>query len=224
MRSIWRPPPMFTRARPPVREARLQSQAPARAFTLIELLTVISIIAILSAISLNVVKGVKERSSVGLAKAEMAALSQALEMYKLQYGDYPQTGMSADTVAIPATTPSSSNVQYRFFNALAGKYGPTLASITSGKCFVDLARFSLFSKEAVDMPTPTGSTPVANAFLDPWGQTYVYYYKTAGSSTWTSPTYVLFSVGPDGINTDPTTAGVVTYDDANNLDNIYANH
>ena len=214
-----------------MREARLQNQAPTRAFTLIELLTVISIIAILSAISLNVVKGVKERSSVGLAKAELAALSQALEMYKLQYGDYPQTGMTADLVAVPPTTPSSSNVQYRFFNTLAGKLGPTLAPITSGKCFVDLARFSLFSTEPNDMPTPTGSTPVANAFLDPWGQTYVYYYKTVttGVQPWTSPSYVLFSVGPDGLkaDTDITAAGVVQYDtetmDSKNLDNIYAN-
>jgi general secretion pathway protein G len=222
---------MFTRARPPVREARLQSQAPARAFTLIELLTVISIIAILSAISLNVVKGVKERSAVGLAKAELAALSQALEMYKLQYGDYPQTGMSADTVAVPATAPSTSNVQYRLFNALAGKLGPKLDPLTSGKSFVDLARFSLFSKEAADMPTPTGNTPVSNAFLDPWGQTYVYYYKTVatGTPTWRSPSYVLFSVGPDGEKEDAdiTALGVVNHDtatmDPKNVDNIYAN-
>jgi type II secretory pathway pseudopilin PulG len=186
----------------------------------------------LSAISLNVVKGVKERSSVGLAKAELAALSQALEMYKLQYGDYPQTGMIADLVAVPPTTPDSSKVQYRFFNALAGKLGPTLAPITSGKCFVDLARFSLFSTESKDMPTPTGSTPVANAFLDPWGQTYVYYYKTVttGVQAWTSPSYVLFSFGPDGdkADVDITAAGVVQYDtatmDPKNLDNIYANH
>ena len=221
---------MFNRARPPVREARLQSQAAARAFTLIELLTVISIIGILSAISLNVVKGVKERSSVGLAKAELAALSQALEMYKLQYGDYPQTGMSADTVVVPATAPSTSKVQYRLFNALVGKLGPKLDPLTSSKCFVDLARFSLYSKEATDMPTPTGNTRVANAFLDPWGQTYVYYYKTVGGTAWTSPTYVLFSVGPDGekADADITALGVVNYDaatmDPKNMDNSYANH
>lgn len=221
---------MFTRARPPVREDRLLFQAPTRAFTLIELLTVISIIAILSAISLNVIKGVKERSAVGQAKAELASLSQALEMYKLQYGDYPQTGMAAATTfTAPVAAVSTTSVQYMFFNALSGKLGPTLAPLTNQKFFVDLARFSLFGTATANMPTATGSA-VENAFLDPWGQTYIYYYKTAGSSTWTAPSYVLFSVGPDGekADTDLTSAGVVNYDasamDPKNLDNIYANH
>jgi prepilin-type N-terminal cleavage/methylation domain-containing protein len=213
-----------------VREARLLCQAPTRAFTLIELLTVISIIAILTAIGLKVIKGVKERSSVGLAKVELAALSQALEMYKLQYGDYPQTGRTAATAfTAPVTAVANTSVQYMLFNALNGKLGPKLAALTNQKFFVDLARFSLFQTESANMPTAAG-LPVENAFLDPWGQTYIYYYKTVGGATWTSPTYVLFSVGPDGekADTDINSAGVVNYDsatmDTKNLDNIYANH
>jgi prepilin-type N-terminal cleavage/methylation domain-containing protein len=218
---------MFNRARTPLRADRLFFQASVRAFTLIELLTVISIIAILSAISLNVIKGVNERAAVGQAKAELAALSQALEMYKLQYGDYPQTGRTADLVTV--TSPLTSNVQYRFFNALAGKYGPKINLLTGSKCFVDLARFTLVDTTAAAMPTAAGG-PVANAFLDPWGRTYIYNYKTVGNAAWTSPSYVLFSVGPDGLYAaaDIPVTGVVNYDtntmNTSNLDNIYANH
>ncbi|MET0261690.1 MAG: prepilin-type N-terminal cleavage/methylation domain-containing protein, partial [Rariglobus sp.] len=97
-------------------EARLNRQAGNRAFTLIELLTVIAIIAILAAITFGVVKGVNERAAIGQAKAELASLAQALEAYKLQYGDYPQAGSQFD--AVTAATIVSGKSQYILFNAL----------------------------------------------------------------------------------------------------------
>jgi len=226
------PPFMITRARPPVREARLLRQAAARAFTLIELLTVIAIIGVLSAIGLTVMRGAKVNSSIGLAKVELAALSQALEAYKLQYGDYPQAGSSADAVVDAPTTASAGRSQHTLFNALCGKLGPKLASITNGKSFVDLARFSLVSKDNTQMPTTSGSGTVSNAFVDPWGHTYVYYYKDKDSpTTWTAPSYVLFSYGPDGLSNDSGSVRSTGVFDTNanntpkeNLDNIYANH
>jgi prepilin-type N-terminal cleavage/methylation domain-containing protein len=222
---------MFTRARPPVREARLQLQAPTRAFTLIELLTVISIIAILSAISLNVVKGVKERSSIGLAKAELAALSQALEMYKLQYGDYPQTG-NATNASLSSTAASTTDAQGILFNALTGKRGPTAAEVKiDGKSFIDTSRFSL---QVVPSSTDTsaglplaGKNTVANGFVDPWGNRYLYYYKTGTSAQWNkTPSYILLSVGPDettGIDTVLTDGSVTLVSTGVELDDIYAN-
>ncbi|MCS6278709.1 MAG: type II secretion system protein GspG [Opitutus sp.] len=191
------------------------------------MLTVISIIAILSAISLNVVKGVKERSAVGLAKAELAALSQALEMYKLQYGDYPQTG-GATNASLSSTTASATDAQGILFNALTGKRGPLPAETKiDGKAYVDLARFVLQSPTT--MPA-SGANTVANAFVDPWGNRYLYYYKTGTSAQWnTTPSYVLLSVGmddaPTGVDTAPTvtTAGVVTPNTTYGDNDIYAN-
>jgi prepilin-type N-terminal cleavage/methylation domain-containing protein len=207
-------PLMLTLARPPVREARLNArQAANRAFTLIELLTVIGIIAILAAITFGVVKGVNERAAIGQAKAELSFLSQALEAYKLQYGSYPQAGSSSSLL----TTATTSNQSGILFNALMGKLGPKGAPV-NGKVFVEASKLSLSS--ATTLPSPTDTVSVANAFLDPWGRQYVYGY----ASGWFK--YNLLSVGPDGKVGDTFNAasGAVTSDTANGgADNLYAN-
>ena len=203
---------MPTLARPLVREARLNiRQAGNRAFTLIELLMVIAIIAILAAITFGVVKGVNERAAIGQAKAELASLAQALEAYKLQYGDYPQT-VAADV----------------FLQSLIGKKGPNGANIT-GKNLIEVAKFTL---------STTGGDPFVTStlyLLDPWGRQYNYYYKA--TSSWTAPSYVLMSAGPDGYlygtsaatavyTSLLSTAGTLKTDAATNsgsVDNIYSN-
>lgn len=206
-------PPMHTLARYPVREAGLKRQDGSRAFTLIELLTVISIIAILSAITFGVIKGVNERAAIGQAKAELSSLALALEAYKGQYGDYPRAGNSATLDTTASTTSNQSGV---FFNSLMGKLGPTGVAI-DGKTFVDVTRLNLSS--ATVLPKPGDKTPVANAFIDPWGRFYVYAYAAG----WT--TYRLLSVGPDGKVGDSfnTTTGAVTSSSTDGADNIYAN-
>jgi prepilin-type N-terminal cleavage/methylation domain-containing protein len=202
---------MHTLARPPVREARLNGQARLRAFTLIELLMVIGIIAILAAITFGVVKGANERAAIGQAKAELASLAQSLESYKMQYGDYPQTADAAT-----------------FLQSLIGKKGPGGATMT-GKVFIELTKFSL---------STTGGDPFTTTTLylvDPWGRQYNYYYKP--TTAWTAPSYVLMCVGPDGYlygtsaasavyTSLYSTAGVIKSDAATNsgsVDNIYAN-
>jgi prepilin-type N-terminal cleavage/methylation domain-containing protein len=195
---------MHTLARPPVRESRLNGQARLRAFTLIELLTVIGIIAILAAITFGVVKGVNERAAIGQAKAELSSLAQALETYKMQYGNYPQTTDSAV-----------------FLQSLVGRVGPTGIGIT-GKSFIEVAKFTLSTANGDPIATPTLT------LYDPWGRNYSYYYYTVGTApNITRRGYVLFSSGPDGVFTAPTTSGTTGGDaklsDSKNIDNIYSN-
>jgi type II secretory pathway pseudopilin PulG len=187
------------------------------------LLTVIAIIAILAAITFGVIRGVNERAAIGQAKVELASLSQALETYKAQYGDYPQTGTGV--LAPNATTLTTTSTQYLLFNSLAGKLGPKGAPIT-GKSFIEASRLTLFSTAAANLPTSTGGA-VSNAFIDPWGRLYVYYYRasTTAGANWSS--YILLSAGPDGatgIATAPNaTTGAYTPTAAQEADNIYAN-
>lgn len=191
-----------------------------RGFTLVELLTVIAIIGILSAITFGVVKGVNERAAIGQAKAELGTIAQALESYKRQYGDYPQTGRYSSNT--PPTAASATNTPGQLFNALLGKLGPTLAAI-DGKSFIDASTLSL---AATTMPTSGNSTAVANAFLDPWGRQYVYAYRATGSSGGRWPSYSLVSAGPDGrlgITYNQTTGQITESNASEASDNIYSN-
>ena len=61
-----------------------------RAFTLIELLSVIAIIGILAGIVIGVGRRAGESGRESRAKVELAAISTALESYKRQNGDYPK--------------------------------------------------------------------------------------------------------------------------------------
>jgi prepilin-type N-terminal cleavage/methylation domain-containing protein len=61
----------------------------AMAFTLIELLTVISIIAMLAAFTIPVLKGIKRQQYLRSAQAEMEQIETAIERYKAAYGFYP---------------------------------------------------------------------------------------------------------------------------------------
>jgi type II secretion system protein G len=59
------------------------------AFTLIELLVVIAIIAILAGLALSTLGYVNKKGAESRAQSEVAALSAAIESYKLDYGIYP---------------------------------------------------------------------------------------------------------------------------------------
>ncbi|MFM8459869.1 MAG: type II secretion system protein [Chthoniobacterales bacterium] len=67
----------------------LRHRARRAAFTLIELLVVVSIVAILAGLVLSTLGYVNRKGAASRAESEVAALSAAIESYKLDIGSYP---------------------------------------------------------------------------------------------------------------------------------------
>lgn len=185
-----------------VRRARRPCNAQARpiaaaAFTLLELLAVVAIVGVLALIAFTAADGASERSRRQRCRADLAVLAQALEGYRAQFGDYPQTGPVANDPAGAAAADDGPGI---LFNALAGRRGPGVPLVPiESRPHVSLAVFSLQTDE---LPTVANTNQTANAFLDPWGRRYLYFYRTGTS--WLPRAPLLLSAGPDGVVTVPT--------------------
>ncbi len=77
------------------------------AFTLIELLIVVAIIAILAAIAVPNFMEAQVRAKVSRVKADMRSMATALETYSIDHGDFPHSGFtnSNDSVRIYGFNP-----------------------------------------------------------------------------------------------------------------------
>lgn len=84
----------------------------ARAFTLIELLIVVAIIAILAAIAVPNFLEAQVRSKVTRAKADMRTLATALEAYVVDYNHYPPTGGPLTPSFLDRLRPLTTPVSY----------------------------------------------------------------------------------------------------------------
>lgn len=65
---------------------------PKSAFTLLELLVVITIIAILAGITLAISGGANQKAAMDKTRAEVLAIANALEQYKIANDTYPAPG------------------------------------------------------------------------------------------------------------------------------------
>ena len=61
----------------------------AGAFTLIELMVVVAIVAVLAGLALSTMGYANRKGAASRAKTEVAALSSAIESYQLDFGSYP---------------------------------------------------------------------------------------------------------------------------------------
>jgi len=165
-------------------------------FTLLELLVVIAVVATLSGIVFGAGRHAAESGRDARARAELTALSAALESYRLVHGDYPRT-----------------NLPTRLLQSLIGRRGPDGQPLNA-RCLIDARRFT----------TNGGLDPFTNdtaELLDPWGQAYRYAYKSEAS--WNNPAYVLYSAGADGNDSATLQPGGFPNSSARgNADNLWA--
>lgn len=96
-----------------------------KGFTLIELLIVIGIIGILSTIAMTSLNAARMRARDSKRKAEMAEIQKALELYYLDYGEYPLSGGSTAAFQNPGWT-NSGNASWDTLATNLAPYMPTL--------------------------------------------------------------------------------------------------
>lgn len=92
-------------------------------FTIVELLIVIVVIGILAAITIAAYSGIQNRANDGAIRSDLANAAKKFEIYKIDYGMYPQT--STDLLNIGATASKgaylvSPSTTYNFVPCVSG--------------------------------------------------------------------------------------------------------
>jgi prepilin-type N-terminal cleavage/methylation domain-containing protein len=173
------------------------SRRHSAAFTLIELMAVITIIAILAGIVIGGMGYVKEKQRRSQAEVQINLLSRAIEEYKMDMGVYPGSA---------GNTPTDGDISDELYQAL----------FKDGYDYTDSASPSDNWNKATKIYVPeldprnsklgwvkptTNTTPQTNLKItDPWGNNYL--YRTGSNAQ--NPDFDLWSRGKDGM-TDPIT-------------------
>lgn len=172
-------------------------------FTLIEMVTVMTIIILLAGIVVGSMGYVQGRLAREKAKAQIASLSKAIEEYKMDMGVYP-----GDAEALPGTgfyggqsantaEGNHSNVLYRtlFYEGWDFIENNTTDDIKARKIYLSQLD-PRDNKQGWVTKASTTDTPLATLeILDPWGNPYRYRRGTNAQN----PDFDLWSTGKDGL-------------------------
>lgn len=116
-------------------KTRIPTSGPQRrAFTLVELLVVMAVIAVLSALIFPAAGAIKKRATLGKAKAQLKLVAMAIEAYKGKYGHYPPADPASPTVnplyfELVGTTNAPGGAGGRVFGTLDHVCGITASSL-----------------------------------------------------------------------------------------------
>jgi prepilin-type N-terminal cleavage/methylation domain-containing protein len=119
--------------RPASRAAGASSRRAA--FTLVELLTVIAVLAILTAIIIPTVAGARTAANKAKTRTQFAQWAAAFEQFRQEYGSYPQfSTTAAQRVVNPPGTSTQNTGNHLFHDVLAGvrRDGQALPNTTGG--------------------------------------------------------------------------------------------
>jgi len=179
--------------RPPRRRGTAHQDA---AFTIIELLIVMSIIIVLAGLVLATSGYVQKKGARSRAEAEIAAMSAALESYKADNGIYPRNSATdgLNPTAALSAYPTASQFLY---GELAGDRDFNRSAETNVKSYFPF-------KPNMLLPAPPSTNPVT-AIRDPFGNSYGYSTMKAADPAANggyNPTFDLWSVGDGPAGTD----------------------
>ncbi|HJT80372.1 MAG TPA: type II secretion system protein [Chthoniobacterales bacterium] len=182
------------------------------AFTLLELLIVMTIIIILAGITFATMGYVNNKARRSRAEAEIAAISAALENYKADNGTYPST---TNTVSLTATGPVDNDSKtgtyakatLDLYELITGDTAHDGSLPTGAKSYMQF-KPTMLGPEGRKAP-PTASNKVTS-IMDPFGHSYGYSTAKnpdvnptgAASASGYNPTFDLWSVANADPNTD----------------------
>jgi type II secretory pathway pseudopilin PulG len=152
------------------------------AFTILELLVVITITIVLAGLILSTVGYVQEKGARSRAEAEIAAMSAALESYKADNGIYPTDKNKTEQVD-PAASPTPAAASLYLYEQLSGD--------SNDDRIADTKSYFAFKPNQL---SPTDQTRKVAFIRDPFGNSYGYStMKAAGGSGGYNPTFDLWS-------------------------------
>ncbi|HEY5895377.1 MAG TPA: type II secretion system protein [Chthoniobacterales bacterium] len=187
------------------------------AFTLVELLTVMAIIAILMGILFPTIGSALESAKKTQAKNDELQLVNAIKTYYTEYGKYPYDSAGAaptdDTKTLTGATLAPVLAELRAKNTAATSINPRKIVFLE---IPDAKNLGQANKERGGMATATdGGTAGAPVWLDPWGKSYSlvidYDYGNSVPNPYGAPATgnagsdpvstaaIVYSVGRDGI-------------------------
>lgn len=118
----------------------MRNHSPRSGFTIVELLVIIVIIAILAAVVVVAYSGIQQRARASQVSTALAQAKKKLEIYKIDYSNYPLTGSFASagitdpTIDYQYTSDGSSYCVTATSGAVSYYLNTTGASPLSGGC------------------------------------------------------------------------------------------
>jgi|SRR5438876_1215874 len=173
------------------------------AFTLIELIVVVTVITILAGLVLSTVGYARKKGARARAETEIAAMSAACESYKADNGVYPRDNPTPGYTDALDAQQNGDPTQSAYQNASLYLF-TQLSGLNQNQTPITGAR-SYFSFKPQMLSTDTNGN--VTAIKDPVGNSYG--YSTANQSDATkgyNPTFDLWSTA--GLTTSPPTAAI----------------
>ena len=188
------------------------------AFTLIELIVVVTVIVILVGLILSTVGYVQKKGARARAETEIAALSAACESYKADNGVYargPATAMTVGSTTIPANVTDNLDAKTKGdpTNTTTPTYGQTslylytqLSGDLAGNQQATSKSYFTFKPQMLAIDTYGYVT----AIKDPFGNSYGYstVQQTGTTTAGYNPTFDLWSTA--GLTTNPPNPDTIT--------------